>query len=249
MHLKPLPGSPGFEGDPDRVIDAALKDAQRLCRGGADGLIVENFGDAPFFPDRVEPHTTALMAVILSRIAGNCDVPLGVNVLRNDGIAGLGIALAGGAKFVRINVFIGAYMTDQGVIEGKAHDLLRYRKAIGSQALILADVHVKHAAPVVERPIGEEAADAFLRGKADGLIVTGAATGSHFDVNDLRAVREALPEAFLVAGSGVTDENIGQALEHADAIIAGTWLKAGGDVHAPVDEKRVARLVEAAKAR
>jgi membrane complex biogenesis BtpA family protein len=249
VHLQPLPGSPAFEGEPDRVIEAALKDAKALCSGGVDGLIVENFGDAPFLPGRVEPQTTAFMAVILSRIAEKCDVPLGVNVLRNDGAAALGVALAGGARFVRVNVFTGAYMTDQGVIEGKAHDLLRFRKAIGSKALIFADVHVKHAAPMVGRPIEEEAADAFLRGGADGLIVTGAATGAETDEGELEKVREALPRAFLLAGSGITDENIGQALEHADAVIAGTWLKAGGDVHAPVDRKRVKRLVEAAKAR
>ncbi|MFH1999048.1 MAG: BtpA/SgcQ family protein [Planctomycetota bacterium] len=248
VHLKPLPGSPSYAGDPDRIYDAAAADAEALCQGGADGMIVENFGDAPFFPSRVEPHTVALMTAVMTKLSGSVDIPMGVNVLRNDGMAAIGIALATGAEFVRINVFIGATVTDQGIIEGKAHELLRYRQALGSKSLILADVHVKHGHPLAGGSIEDAAKDAWHRGRADGIIVTGPATGACTDLRDLQAVREAVPDAFLLAGSGVTADTAPAVLRLADAVIVGTSLKINGEVRAPIDPGRVTRLVNLVRA-
>ena len=247
VHLKPLPGSPGYGGDLDAVREAALLDAAILAEGGVQGLILENFGDAPFLPGRVEPHTVALMAVILSEIRSKTKIPVGVNVLRNDGHSALAAALAAGASFVRVNVFIGAAVTDQGLIQGKANELLRYRKALQSTAAILADLHVKHSVPLGGGTIAQAAEDAWRRGGADGLIVTGRATGTPVRREDLEAVRGAAPDAPLLAGSGVTDETVKEILEVADGAIVGTWLKRNGMVEAPVDPARVAKLMKAAR--
>src|SRR5690606_13240725 len=113
------------------------------------GLMLENFGDTPFYPRRVAAHTVAAMTAIAVEVRRQVDLPLGINVLRNDGLSALGIAAASGADFIRVNVLSGARVTDQGIVQGIAHDLLRERRWLGAESVkILADVNVKHSAPL-----------------------------------------------------------------------------------------------------
>src|SRR5436305_9160046 len=113
VHLAPLPGAPLFGGSLDAVIDAALADARALRDGGADGLVFENFGDRPFFKDRVEARTVAAMTRVIIDVTQEVGIPFGVNVLRNDAASALAIAAATGAAFIRVNVHTGAMLTDQ----------------------------------------------------------------------------------------------------------------------------------------
>lgn len=250
VHLAPLPGSPGYRGSMDEVLERAMEDAAALESGGLDGAIVENFGDAPFFPDRVPPETVAAMARVVSEIRRVRKFPIGVNVLRNDAESALAVAAACGARFVRINVHVGAALTDQGIVTGAAHRTLRQRRALfpdGQKApLLLCDVDVKHAAPLAPRDLGEWAEDTFHRGGADALLVTGSATGREPDWNDLRRVREAVPEAPVLVASGVTEATIGRVLREARGAIVGSSLKQGGRTFEPVDPERVRALVQAA---
>ncbi|MBR4609304.1 MAG: hypothetical protein IKO38_02530, partial [Erysipelotrichaceae bacterium] len=48
VHLLPLPGSPKYEGDMDKIYEAGLKDLRALEKGGAGAIIIENFGDVPY---------------------------------------------------------------------------------------------------------------------------------------------------------------------------------------------------------
>lgn len=248
IHLAPLPGSRGSKHDVETILDAARADAAAYVRGGVDGLIVENFGDAPFAPGRVEPHTVAYMALIVRAIrdaVAERKIPVGVNVLRNDGLAALGIARAAGAPFVRINVLTGVVATDQGIVEGRAHDVVRYRELIGGRMAILADVHVKHGRTLHSDDIAQAAHDTFHRGGADALIVTGAASGAPPDRDELLAVKNVLPDAPLIAGSGLNPYNAPEIFAHARAAIVGTWCKEDGEITAPVDQTRVEKLVAA----
>src|SRR5262249_28717311 len=148
VHVLPLPGSPRYEGDLNAVIGAAARDAGLLTEAGFDGVLVENFGDAPFAPDRVPPVTIAAMtACALAVRAAAGTVALGVNVLRNDAAAALAVAIAARADFVRINVHTGARVTDQGIVEGHAHETLRERRALdATRVRLFCDVDVKHSA-------------------------------------------------------------------------------------------------------
>ncbi len=136
-------------------------------------------------------------------------------------------------------------LTDQGLIEGSAHETLRYREQVCPGAKILADVHVKHAVPLGDFSIEDSARDTVERGLADALIVSGAGTGLAAKVADVERVRRACPSAKILLGSGVTTANIRDFLPIADGFIVGTSLKMGGDVKKPVDPKRVAALVAA----
>jgi len=245
VHLRPLPGAPGRGGTLEKVIAAALADADAIVKGGADGLIVENFGDAPFFKDRVPPHTVAAMTVATLRIRERFPkVPLGVNVLRNDASAAVGIAAAVGADFIRVNVHTGVYATDQGIIEGRAHETLRLRESLRSSVLIFADVNVKHAASLDGRDAAVLAKEAAERGLADAVIITGPATGAAALPEEVGRAGAAVSVP-LIVGSGITPQTVGGYFADADGFIVGTYLKRAGRIENPVDAARVRKLISA----
>ncbi|WP_440769240.1 BtpA/SgcQ family protein [Natronorubrum sp. DTA28] len=254
VHLPALPGAPASDGDRAAISDRALEDARRLEAGGVDGLIVENFGDAPFYPDDVPKHVVAEMTALVTELTTAVDVPVGVNVLRNDADAALSIAAAANAEFVRINVHVGAAATDQGVLEGQAHEILRLRSRINADVAILADVHVKHATPVGETALEQATLETAERGRADGVVVSGTGTGSKTALEDVERVSSVLRETGtdgatpIFVGSGVTSETIGETLEAgADGVIVGTATKEGGETTNPVSLERVETVVAAAR--
>ncbi|WP_049923328.1 BtpA/SgcQ family protein [Halopiger djelfimassiliensis] len=252
IHLPALPGAPASDGDRDAIRTRMLEDAHRLEDGGIDGLIVENFGDAPFYPETVPNHVVADMTALATALGNAVDVPVGVNVLRNDADAALSIAAAAGAAFVRVNVHVGTAATDQGVLEGRAHETLRRRDRIDADVAILADVHVKHATPVGDRDIERTAIETVDRGKADGVVVSGAGTGVTTPLSNIERVADALSGEYehvpVFVGSGVTSDTVGDCLEAgADGVIVGTALKEGGETTAPVSQDRVESIVAAAR--
>jgi uncharacterized protein len=239
LHVPPLPGSPAHSLTFSAIRDWVCRDAAALAGGGVDGLILENYGDAPFFPHRVPPHTVAFMTAIGSEIRSRFALPLGINVLRNDGISAIAVAAAVEAVFVRVNVYTGARLTDQGILEGEAHRLLRYRNLLTSSVRVLADVAVKHSAALADRPLAEEIEDTILRGRADAIIISGSATGSETRLDDLKTAKAAAGSTPVLAGSGTTSTNAAGVLAVADGIIVGTALKEKGVSTNPVDPSRV----------
>lgn len=247
LHLLPLPGSPRAA-----PLAAArkrlLEDADALVQGGCHALMMENFGDSPFFPGAVPAHVVAAMAALAQDVRREHDVPLGINVLRNDGISALAVATAVGASFIRVNVLTGARVTDQGVIQGIAHELLRERARLGAEdVLVLADVDVKHSAPVAPRPLADEIADTFGRGMADAVIVSGSGTGAGVDPQKLRTAKAAAGKRPVLLGSGVSAESLASLWDHADGFVVGTSLKKNGVSTGPVDKARVKAMVQAHK--
>ena len=250
VHLPPLPGSPRWAGSMDRAIATALADARALVDNGMDALIVENYGDAPFTPHRVAAATVAAMAVIAHAIRRALpDTPIGVNVLKSDARSALAVATAVGARFVRVNVLAGAVVADQGLVQTDAYAVLRDRRLLGADVAIFADVQGKHAVPLVPVELEQQARDLASRALADGLIVSGPATGAATPLGDVKRVRSAVPDVPIWVGSGVTAETAPELLSLADALIVGTSLKQDSDVSKPVDPARVRRLVAAAGAR
>jgi membrane complex biogenesis BtpA family protein len=245
VHLSPLPGSPRWQGRMADVVKRAVADATAYEKGGADALFVENFGDVPFTKQSVGPETVAAMAVAGCAVREAVELPMGFNVLRNDARAALALCAACGGSFIRVNVHSGAMLTDQGIIEGNAHETLRCRRNLCPGAAIFADVHVKHAVPLGNWTIEVAARDTLERGLADALIISGAGTGLAADAADLQRVRAVCPNARLLLGSGVTRENLPEFLSLADGFIVGSSLKRGGKAANPVDVKRVAALARA----
>ena len=244
VHLLPLPGATRYGGSMQQVLERGVRDAQALAQGGVDGIIVENYGDAPFYPETVPPATISALTLAVAEITRTVALPVGVNVLRNDAAAALSIATVTGAQFIRVNVHTGAMFTDQGWLSGRAFETLRLRTALGSSVAIYADVLVKHAVPPVGLNIEDAARDAFLRGGADALIVSGAATGAATDIEDARRVRRVLPDVPLWVGSGVTADNIVALMGVADGVIVGSAFQKGGQAGSEVVTDQVRRLVD-----
>ncbi|RMD88563.1 MAG: hypothetical protein D6813_11915 [Calditrichaeota bacterium] len=246
IHLLPLPGSPKYDGQKSKILEKALNDAQLLQDQGFHGMLIENFYDMPYFPNRVRAETIATMTWIGTKIKEKITIPVGINVLRNDAISALCIAEAIGADFIRVNVLTGVMVTDQGIIQGQAHKLLRLRKSLNSQVKIFADLLVKHAEPLVQVNVEILVSDMIERSLAEGLIITGERTGKEADYSLLKLVKDRLPDKPVLVGSGVNDENLHQILKLADGVIVGTWLKKEAKPEAPFDVKRVQKLVRIA---
>jgi hypothetical protein len=245
VHLAPLPGAPRYGGDLEEVERRALADAEVLVGLGYDGLLVENYGDAPFHPDRVGPETVAAMTLLTSRIVREYGIPVGVNVLRNDAAAALAIAVATAARFLRVNVHTGTTVTDQGLIHGRADRTLRERARLGADVMIFADVLVKHGVPLGPPNPALIARDCVERGLADALLVTGLATGAAVDPERVEAVRAAVPGTPILVASGLNPESALSLGRLADGAIAGTWMKRDGVTTAPVDPARARTLLAA----
>lgn len=247
IHLQPLPGAPRWRGDMESVIEFAVKDARAYERGGVDALFIENFGDIPFTKGSVAPETIAAMAVAGRAVRQAVKLPIGFNVLRNDARAALALCAVCDGGFIRVNVHIGAMLTNQGLIEGNAYETLRYRQRVCPRAQVFADVHVKHAVPLGNSTIEDATRDTVERGLVDALIVSGAGTGLSADIADVERVRRTAPAAKVLLGSGVTAANVREFLSVADGFIVASSLKLGGELSNPVDPRRVAALARAIK--
>jgi membrane complex biogenesis BtpA family protein len=248
VHLPPLPGSPCYDGEGlESIVERALRDAKALSDGGVDGILIENFWDAPYRKKKVSPMTVASMTVIAKEVAREVGIPIGVNVLRNDAVAALAIAKAIGGSFIRVNVYVETMVTDQGVLGPCAYEVQMARKAYhAGNVKVFADVHVKHGASLAQRPVDVVAEEALKRGLADAVILTGPTTGAPPPLEEVLSVRARLPEASIIVGSGCNPENVGGLLAVADAAIVGSYFR-GGDLSAPVSVERVREFMAKVK--
>lgn len=249
IHCPPFPGSPRYLGDTlDQIYDACLRDAEALISNGLHGLIVENHGDVPFSkPNDIGPETSAFMAVVVDRIRREFDVPMGVNVLANAPIPALAIARATGAAFIRVNQWANAYVANEGFMEGRAAEAMRYRSALRGEGIkVFADSHVKHGSHSItaDRSVAELTRDLEFF-DVDAVIATGQRTGNSATMEEISEVADATNLPVLV-GSGVTAENIAQILTRASAVIVASSLKEGGVWWNPIDPKSVCDFVTAA---
>jgi membrane complex biogenesis BtpA family protein len=245
VHLGPLPGSPFHREPLSALLAAAERDAHALLEGGCDALLVENMGDRPYLRGQVPPWTVAAMAIATERVRRLCP-RVGVQVLAGANLEALGVAVAAGACFVRVEAFAWAHVADEGWMDATAGELLRARAALRADVAVWADVQKKHAAHAVtaDVPLPDLAKGAAFLG-ADVLVATGAHTGAPTALADARALRAAgLPVA---VGSGVTPADAAALASVADALIVGSSLKEGGDWRRPVETARVRAVVAAAR--
>jgi len=251
IHCPALPGAPRYRGAAIvDIYDQCMRDAEMLIEGGLDGLIIENHGDIPFSkPDDLGPETASFMSVITDRVARATGVPLGINVLANAPIQAFAIAMAGGARFIRVNQWANAYIANEGFMEGRAGEAMRYRSLLRAEHIkIFADSHVKHGAHAItsDRSLEELTRDlAFF--DADAIIATGQRTGHSVEVKEMERIADATHLPLLV-GSGVSKDNIAQILQCADGVIVASSLKQDGVWWNPVDPARVKAFVAAAHA-
>lgn len=244
VHVLPLPGSPGWQGNMKEVIDGAIKDALAYKDGGVDALIVENMHDVPYLRGRVEPETTAAMTAVAREIKYEVTMPVGIQILSGANLEALGAAIAAELDFLRVEGFVFAHVGDEGIHESCAAQLLRRRAALKAEKiLVFADIKKKHSAHAITADVtlAETARAAEFFG-ADGVIVTGVATGEPTDVADVEAACAATTKPVMV-GSGITPDNVSHYLPYCDAVIVGSYCKQDGCWRNKVDPQRVKELM------
>jgi membrane complex biogenesis BtpA family protein len=253
LHLMSLPGSPHYKGEAmTEILRYTMDEVEVLINAGIDGLIIENHGDIPFLkPEKIGHETVAAMTFIASevkKVADNHNVQIGINCLANAPIPALAIGKAVGAKFIRINQFVNAYVSNEGFMDGKAGEVLRYRKSIGAEDIaIFADVHVKHGSHsiVADRSISEQAKDVlFFCG--DVLICTGNRTGDPPNADEISELK-VTPETPVLIGSGTTAQNLKQLLTLADGTIIASYFKDHGKWQYKVNQDRVNKFMSEVK--
>lgn len=249
VHVRALPGTPRSTLSLDEIVETALRETATLVALGCEGVIIENMHDTPYVND-VGPEIVASMARVGCAIrAAHPDVFLGVQILSGSNVGALSVALACGAQCIRAENFVFAHVADEGLMPtASAGHLLRERRRLGATDIaILADIKKKHASHALTSDISlTEAARGAAFFGADGLVVTGTHTGEPTSVEDLRKVRDASSLPLLV-GSGATPESSGALLEHADALIVGSYLKRDGIWSSELDEQRIASMAESVR--
>lgn len=239
IHTEPLPGTPRFKGSMAEVIAKAKEEAKVYQKAGIDMLMIENMHDIPF--DRhVGPEIVAAMAVIGYEVKNATGLRCGVQILAAANKEALAAARAAGLDFVRAEGFVFGHIADEGYIDGCAAEVLRYRRQIGADdILVLTDIKKKHSSHAITADVDivetAHAAEFFL---SDGLIVTGVATGAEASLEELQAVKSAVGIPVLV-GSGVTEANVDRYLAVADALIIGSYFKYKGHWAETVEFERV----------
>ena len=243
IHMPPLPGSPGSSLSMKELTEFAISEADKLEDAGLDAAIVENVGDVPLFKGDLPPYSVAAMANLVRDVVARTKMNVGVNMLRNGCEEALSIAHVAGAQFIRCNILIGAYATDQGIIEGCAARVARLKKTLGSDVLVFGDVHVKHAYPIFNVEIEYAAQDLTERGGADAVIVSGPRSPVAPAFERVRKVKGAVKKPVLV-GSGISLSNVKQYYDRSDGVIIGEPdFKVGGVWGGTSDGRAYAKAV------
>lgn len=251
VHIAALPGTPGSRLPVAQIARLAAAEARTLAKAGFDALMIENMHDRPYIHQQHGPETVAAMTVVAlevrAAVGGTGGMPLGIQVLSGGNREALAIALAAGFQFIRCENFVFAHVADEGLLAAaEAGPLLRYRRQIGAEhVLVLCDIKKKHASHAITADLSlADAAEAAEFFGADGLVVTGTATGKPTDPADVAAARAASRLPVLV-GSGVTAAAIPSLIGKADALIVGSSIKRAGRWENPVDAGRAAAMVKA----
>lgn len=248
IHVDALPGTPKYQGSVKAVIEKAKSEALLYQSLGVPALMIENMHDVPYLNRNVGPEVTTLMSIILYEIKRNINLPLGIQILAGANKEAIASAHSAGTDFIRAEGFVFAHVADEGIFSSDAGELLRYRKEIGAESiLVFTDIKKKHSSHSItaDTDILEtaKAAEFFL---SDGVIITGSSTGSEPSLEEIKSVKEKIG-IHVLAGSGITAENIMAYHDYCDALIIGSYFKQEGKWLNPIDPERVKMVLEKIK--
>ncbi|MCP4590373.1 MAG: BtpA/SgcQ family protein [bacterium] len=246
IHVRALPGTPYHRGAAADITGVAAEEARVLADAGCDALMIENMHDRPYLNRSVGPEIVAMMTAAGIAVRAAADLPLGVQILAGANREALATAQACDATFIRAEGFAFAHVADEGLMaNADAGELLRYRRRIGAEDIaIIADVKKKHSSHAITADLDlAEAAKATEFFGADGVVITGVATGQPSDPEDVRTAKSAVRIPVAI-GSGLTPDNLERYWPHADAFIIGSYFKRDGLWSNPIDPPRLTALMQ-----
>jgi membrane complex biogenesis BtpA family protein len=247
-HLPALPGTPRYdaEGGMQAIVDWVQRDVDILEQVGVDALLFCNEDDRPYAL-RVGDEIVAAM----TRVVTECrpaELPFGVDLMW-DPKAALAVANATGAAFIR-EVVTGTYESDMGLWSPDAAGLLRYRRMIGADdVLVFMNITPEFASTLGDRSVEMRARSAAVSSLADAILIAGPMAGAEPDFSWVQEAKEAVADELPVfLNTGARADNIANYLKVADGVIVGSTLKVDGQTWNAVDRKRAEDFVAAVNA-
>jgi membrane complex biogenesis BtpA family protein len=245
IHLPPILTTFKETESIEEILSISIQDAITLKKAGFDAVLIENFHDHPYPKYRLDDTRFLLMDKSVERIVSKVNIASGINILRNACVQALIMSTVNRCSFIRCNIWEGAYVTDQGIIESVASEVKLKQQEIQSQVIILADVHVKHATPLGNFTLFEAAKHAQTRGGADAVIISGRETGKLVEISELKQLNQ-LYKIKPILGSGLSIENLPKVFPYISGAIVGTSIKTT-DMSSPIDLKKAKNLATAWK--
>ncbi|MCT1901902.1 BtpA/SgcQ family protein [Oceanobacillus sojae] len=241
----PLPGSYRHTNKKiTEIIDHSLKETEMVLENGFDGIVLQNMNDMPI-KQIASPEAIAYMTQIGDAIKREFpDQVLGV-LMNWDGVAGLSVADAIGADFVRVeHLFTGVEVTSAGLLEAQCVEINELRKRIKSDVPVFADVYEVHGVPLGAKPIQDAAWESVHEAFADGLFIAGKSPSESLEL--VKKARTKVKDTPIFLGGGATGENVYELLQHYDGVCVATWIK-NGDMKNPIDPKRAKIFMDEVK--
>ena len=253
VHLRPLPGSPGY--DPismgmDKILEIAVEEAKKLEAAGVDGVQVENMWDIPYLrPEDMGYETAAALAVGVYEVRKQVSIPVGAECHMNGADCAIACAAAAGAEWIRVFEWCNSFVSQSGFINAMGAKVSRMRKNLGADHILaLCDVNVKHGSHFIihDRSVEEQAMDVEAQ-DGDAVIVTGFDTGTPPTVENILKCKKSVSLPILI-GSGLNSGNVHELLDAADGAIIGSWFKEDNNWKNPVSFERTKEFMDRVRA-
>jgi membrane complex biogenesis BtpA family protein len=246
-HLPALPGTPHYneKGGVEALVEWVQRDMEKLVAADVDGILFCNEDDRPY-TFRVGDEAVAAMTRVVTECRPS-SIPFGVDLMW-DPHAALAVATATGAAFIR-EVVTGTYESDMGFWSPDAAALLRYRRSLNAEGvMVFMNITPEFASPLGSRSVADRARSAAVSSLADAILIAGPMAGAEPDfewvVEAKGAVGESTP---VLLNTGARQDNIAKYLEVADGVIVGSALKIDGYTWNPVDPDRLAAFMDAVR--
>ncbi len=248
IHVSALTGTPRNNLSPEQIIEKALKEALIYQDNGLESVMIENMHDIPYLNSKVGHEISSIMAIIGHEIKHKTNLFCGIQILAGANKEAMAAAYSSGMDFIRAEGFVFGHLADEGYIDASAGELLRYRKQINAEnVLVFTDIKKKHSSHAITADLDivetAKAAEFFL---SDGIILTGKSTAEEADIKELKEVKKHLQIPVLI-GSGIKDTNISTFFNLADGFIIGSYFKKDGLWQNPPDTERIKKLLDVVK--
>ena len=158
------------------------------------------------------------------------------------------ICAATGASFTRC-LFTGAWAGDTGLQQRNIARTLRLRRELDLDDLKLCYfINGEGTTPMDCRPLAQKAKSLLNGCHAECLVVSGPGPGSQPDVSQIVEVKQVAGDTPVFCGTGCNETNCDAILAAADGAFVGSAFKKDGVFTGRIDEERVARFMQKAKA-
>lgn len=229
IHLIPMPGTPFYqEGNIEKCIEKAVKDAQSLVAGGAQGGLIQS-------SDRIYPSTddtdyvrVSTLSVIANEVKKvvPSDFIIGVQLMWNCITPSLAVAKAVGADFTRCTALVGSTESMFGKIDANPLKVMEYRKKIGAEKIdMLAEISGYHFKGEYDKSNLLNLARSAMNVGANAIeIVSLDEELNNRMVQDVKGLNPNIP---VILGGGTNVENAQRRLKYADGALVGACFEDG----------------------